>query len=149
MTDELRETIRETIDTFPLFSHLSDDWKSYLADHSEIRRYESDDTVIREGDEKQDFLFVILDGEARVWTRSPKGKVHLETLGEGDYFGEVSLLSDKVATATVEADSELLGLLAIEGNALLEVLEEDEEIRQNLEGVTLERAKDTIGKVME
>jgi CRP-like cAMP-binding protein len=149
MSDELQKTIRETIENFPLFGHLSEDWRSYLADRSEVRRYDGNDTVIHEGDEKQDCLFVILDGEARVWTRSPKGKVHLETLEEGDHFGEVALLSDKVATATVEADSEVLGVLAIDGAALLELLEEDEEIRQELEGVTLERAKDTIGKVME
>lgn len=149
MNDPMKQTIDETIDTFPLFTHLSEDWKSHLADHSEVRRYGVDDTVIREGDEQQNCLYLILEGEARVWTRSPKGRVHLETLGEGDYFGEVSLLSDKVATATVEAESEILGLLAIEREALLRVIEDDSEIRQRLEGITLERAKDTIGKVME
>jgi len=147
--NESTEQLRDTIESFPLFEHLSDEWIADLADHSELRRYNADDTVIREGDSEQDRLYLILEGEARVWTRSPKGKVHLETLGEGDYFGEVSLLSDKVATATVEAESEFLGLLSIEREGLLPVVEDDQRVRERLEGMTLERARDTIGKVME
>lgn len=148
MSDGISETIHKTIDAFPLFEHLSDEWKQHLAEHSEVRRYSDGDTIIREGDEHQDRLYIVLEGSARVWTRSPKGKVHLETLGEGEHFGEVSLLSDKVATATVDAESEILGLLAIEREAVLRVVEDDAEVREQLEGVTLERAKDTIGKVM-
>jgi CRP-like cAMP-binding protein len=44
-------------------------------------------------------FFVLLDGEAVVRRRGRK----VNTLRRGDFFGEISLLSDRVATATVTA----------------------------------------------
>ncbi|MFB6350999.1 MAG: cyclic nucleotide-binding domain-containing protein, partial [Bradymonadaceae bacterium] len=99
--------------------------------------------------EEQHHLFIILDGRARVWTRSPKREVELKTLRPGAYFGEVSLLSDNVATATVEAQSDELSVVAVDRKVLLQLIEDNEKVREMLEGVTLARAKDTIGKVME
>lgn len=149
MSDSKDEVIRETIDQSPLFKHLSDKWRSKLAKASHLRSYPEGQAVIDEGQEDQQRLFIILEGEARVWTRSPKGEVELKTLKPGAYFGEVSLLSDKVATATVEAQSSELYVVAVDRKIVLKLVEEDEKVREMLEGVTLARAKDTIGKVME
>ena len=149
MSDTTKSTIRTTIDQSPLFKHLSEEWRERIANHSDIRTYAKSDTVIEEGQEEQHNLFIILDGQARVWTRSPKKEVELKTLKKGAYFGEVSLLSNKVATATVEAKSDEMRALAIERAIILKLVEDDEKVRQMLEGVTLARAKDTIGKVME
>ena len=149
MSHPNHDTIRQTIDQSPLFKHLDEQWRERLAAASEIESYADGEPVIDEGQEEQHHLFIILEGEARVWTRSPKRKVELKTLRQGAYFGEVSLLSDKVATATVEANSDRLVVVAIERKTVLELVEEDEKVREMLEGVTLARAKDTIGKVME
>jgi len=149
MSTSNRERIRATIDDSPLFKHLSEQWRDKLTDASHLEAHEAGETIIDEGQEEQHHLFIILDGEARVWTRSPKSEVELKTLRPGAYFGEVSLLSDNVATATVEAQSDELRLVAVGRKTLLELLEADEKVREMLEGVTLARAKDTIGKVME
>jgi CRP-like cAMP-binding protein len=149
MSESPDDLIRETIDQSPLFKHLSDDWRDRLIDGSNLETYHEGDAVIDEGQEEQHHLFIVLDGEARVWTRSPTREIELKTLSPGAYFGEVSLLSDKTATATVEPDTEILRVIALDRKVLLELIEDDEKVRKMLEGVTLARAKDTIGKVME
>ena len=149
MSESERDLIRATIDDSPLFKHLSDDWRTTLTDASHLETYSAGDKIIEEGQEEQHHLFIVLDGKARVWTRSPKREVELKTLTTGAYFGEVSLLSDNLATATVEAKSDELRVVAVDRKTLLQLIEEDEKVREMLEGVTLARAKDTIGKVME
>ncbi len=83
----------------------------------------------------------------RVWTKSLEREVDLKTLGKGAYFGEVSLMSGKAATATVEAQGNAT-VLAIDKATVLELVERDEKVRKMLEGLTLARAKDTLGKVL-
>ena len=58
-----------------------------------------------------------------------------------------SLMSGKSATATVEAQGSAQ-VLAIEKEAVLRLVEKDEKVRKMLEGLTLARAKDTLGKVL-
>lgn len=149
MSESNDDLIRETIDQSPLFKHLSDDWRDRLVDGSSLETHQKGNAVIDEGQEEQHHLFIVIDGEAKVWTRSPTREVELKTLSPGAYFGEVSLLSDKTATATVEPATDTLQVLALDRKLLLELIEDDEKVRKMLEGVTLARAKDTIGKVME
>jgi CRP-like cAMP-binding protein len=149
MSDSQDDLIRETIDQSPLFKHLSEDWRGRLIDGSSLETYQKGNTVVDEGQEEQQHLFIVIEGKARVWTRSPSREVELKTLSPGAYFGEVSLLSEKTATATVEPATDTLRVVALDRKVLLELIEEDEKVRKMLEGVTLARAKDTIGKVME
>src|SRR5687768_522657 len=59
--------------------------------------------VIREG-ERSDRLFVIAKGDALVVQKGPSGAEKVvDTLGPGDYFGEVGLLSGQNRNATVRA----------------------------------------------
>lgn len=148
MNDSTDDVIRDAIDRSPLFGHLSDKLRASLAGKAELQTYASGETVIEEGDQNQNHLYVVVDGEARVWTRAPKGTVELQRLESGEYFGEVSLLSEKVATATVEAAETPLKVVALAGKAVLDLVDRDETLRDALEGRTLERAKDTIEKVM-
>lgn len=63
----------------------------------ERREYKSEDFVIREGAEGNEF-FLIKQGEATVL----KGNENIATLKPGDYFGEASLLEDTPRNATVK-----------------------------------------------
>jgi CRP-like cAMP-binding protein len=75
-------------------------------------------------------------------------EVELKKLGAGTYFGEVSLLSGKEATATVEVLQAPVKAVAVDREAVMELVKQDERVRKMLEGVTLARAKDTISKVL-
>lgn len=142
MSDVIATTITES----PLFKHLSDEDMQSIVDAASLQEYEDGAAIIEEGGNVR-ALYVLVDGNVRVWTRSLNREIELKTLGRGAYFGEVSLMSGKSATATVEAQG-AAQVLAIAKDAVLRLVESDEKVRKMLEGLTLARAKDTLGKVL-
>ncbi|WP_158542534.1 cyclic nucleotide-binding domain-containing protein [Lujinxingia litoralis] len=142
MTEKIVETIQES----PLFKHLSADELGALVNASELKIFQPGERIIEENGQVE-HLFIVLSGRIRVWTRGPQGEVELKAMGPGAYFGEVSLISGNCATATVEVKTGPAQVVAIGRQALLGLVDRDEKIRKMLQGVTLARAKDTIGKV--
>ena len=95
-----------------LFHDLSQDEFKQVVNILNLRHYEKGTVVVREGD-PGDSLFIVIRGEVRVLTQTPmKKEVFLATLGEGEFFGEIALVTGKPRTATIitNADSELLEL---------------------------------------
>lgn len=70
----------------------------------------------RQGD-VGDRFYVIRDGRADVRI----DRTHVDTLGPGEYFGEIALLQDVLRTADVVAETEL-DLLSLERDVFLETL---------------------------
>jgi cAMP-dependent protein kinase regulator len=53
-----------------------------------------------------DSLFILSTGTVKAYVRNPKGHyVRVSTLVEGDFFGEISVLTGKPRTATLVAAS--------------------------------------------
>jgi CRP-like cAMP-binding protein len=66
-----------------------------------VKRYPAGEQVILQG-ENPDNLFIVHSGRALVSKESQGGRrVRLCELGEGDVFGEISLLTGQLRTATV------------------------------------------------
>lgn len=87
----------------PLFSEFSTEEFAKVVAALRHYFYPEGEVVVKEGD-PGDSLFVVVQGEVGVTTRGPDGKeVELARLGEGEFFGEVSLLSGKPRTATITA----------------------------------------------
>lgn len=61
--------------------------------------------IIRQA-QKGKAYYIIRRGSVRVWAEAPEGARKLATLGEGDSFGEVSILTGEVCNASVSAESE-------------------------------------------
>lgn len=60
-------------------------------------------TLFREG-QRGDSMYLVLDGEMRVYTKQKSGDViFLRMMESGDAFGEVALLNKAARTASVEA----------------------------------------------
>jgi hypothetical protein len=86
-----------------LFADLSDDETQQLASLFKARRFETGETVIREGSGGAAF-YLIDSGEARVTIRGDE----VATLGPGDHFGEIALIDGGERMATVTATTELV-----------------------------------------
>jgi CRP-like cAMP-binding protein len=102
-----RERVLRTV---PLFRDLPEDAMARLAGASRIERYMKDEVVIRQGEEGSE-LFVVDSGQAGVSVRGTGDQdAHLQTLGPGAFFGEMSLLAGDPRSATVRAadDCELV-----------------------------------------
>jgi len=106
----------------PIFSDLSRDAFVALTRSMALHRVNEGEVVIREGDTGTSF-YVIATGALAVSKRDERGEVvALARLSEGDFFGEMTLLSGapRAATVIAEEPSELLEfsadvLLAIAG----------------------------------
>jgi len=96
----------------PLFSELSDSELVAVMRGLDLLTFEPGEIVVSEG-EPGDSLFVLAAGTVRVFARDHTGRNRqIRTLEEGEFFGEVSLITGqpRSATVTAAAPCELLEL---------------------------------------
>jgi CRP/FNR family transcriptional regulator, cyclic AMP receptor protein len=87
----------------PLFGDLDARELEQISGSMRERRFAAGDTVTQEGVGGAGF-FVVESGEAEVTVDgTPRG-----TIGPGDYFGEIALLTGSDRTATITATSDML-----------------------------------------
>jgi CRP/FNR family transcriptional regulator, cyclic AMP receptor protein len=87
----------------PLFAGLDDSELQAIAGSMRERKFSAGDAVTEEGAGGAGF-FVVESGQAEVTVDGePRG-----TIGEGDYFGEIALLTGSDRTATITAKSDML-----------------------------------------
>jgi CRP-like cAMP-binding protein len=101
---------RTPIPHIPIFSDLSRDAFLELTAGMVLHRHAAGDVILREGEEGTSF-FVVASGQLSVTRRDEKGSIiALARLGEGDFFGEMAILSGapRAATVTAEEPSEVL-----------------------------------------
>ncbi|MBA2718087.1 MAG: cyclic nucleotide-binding domain-containing protein [Chloroflexi bacterium] len=87
----------------PLLSGLDRKHLERLAKDFSERTFPAGSVVIREGDSHGIGFFVVADGEAVV---SVHGK-EVARIGPGSHFGATALITDRVRTATVTAETDL------------------------------------------
>jgi CRP/FNR family transcriptional regulator len=111
----------ELLRRVPLFSELSEEELSPIADVAIPRSYPKGVRVFHEGD-TSDACYIVRNGDLRVTREHPDGRaIALATLGPGDIFGELAMLDGEARSASVEALSEcdLLALPAGDVRRLL------------------------------
>jgi CRP-like cAMP-binding protein len=97
-----QDTKADALGRCPFFADLSRGELRELAKVTEDMEVDEGKTLTREGAAGSEF-FVIVDGEVAV----TKDGSEIRTMGEGDFFGEISLLEDRPRTATVTAKGPL------------------------------------------
>ena len=98
VTDDLKRV--------PLFSDLDDRQLRKLGEHFRERKLAAGTSVVQEGTMSGVGFFVVGDGEVSV----SKGGEEVATLGPGDHFGELALISERERSATVTAKTEVRAL---------------------------------------
>lgn len=126
---EPEEQPTPTIPPTPLFSSLDPGSLRSIVRKASVRHFQDGEKIIREG-EPGDSLFVLVEGEVRVYHEgSPP--IELTRLQEGAFFGEIAVLTRFTRTSTVEAatdvtvleiSTEVIGELIDEHPAVLKVL---------------------------
>ena len=133
----------------PLFEVLNKDERDALVKEMELESHEEGSVILHEGD-PGDSMYVITEGEVKVFTRSTgkTGSVYLAKLGEGDFFGEVSVLTGKPRTATITA-SRPTELLRLDKEKLDNALAKYPGIRKVLDEFYKKRATHTVEAMIE
>jgi CRP/FNR family transcriptional regulator, cyclic AMP receptor protein len=99
----------ELIKRVPLFAHCSKKELGLVAQIADEIDLAEGKTLMREGDRGREF-FVLVEGSADVRRRNRK----VNTLGGGDFFGEIALVSQRPRTATVTTTSPVRALVVTE-----------------------------------
>lgn len=104
-----------------LFGQLDEADETWVQDHLTTRRFASGEVILAEGAANH-ALHVVAGGRIRVARAVGAHEVPLTDLVRGDTFGEMSLLEDGVASATLTAvaPSIVLSIAAADLSAFLE-----------------------------
>lgn len=134
--------LSESVRSVYLFASLDDDERKLIAENLDEVHYAIDEVVIHEGDDGDSF-FIISEGEVEVFITTANGTRRvLNRLQEGDFFGEIALLSGGKRTASVQAATDLR-VHVLRKDRFREVLERKPEILDEISNV-LSKRKDQI-----
>lgn len=133
----------------PLFDMLAKDEREAVVQEMEVETHDEGSVIISEGDPGSS-MYIIASGEVKVYTRpaNRSAPLYLARLGEGDFFGEVSVLTGKPRTATITA-SQRTELLRLDKEKLDGVLSKFPGIRKVLEEFYRRRAEHTVEAMIE
>ena len=94
----------------PLFSEMDEQEVAGVRAIMEVMKFKAGQTIIREGD-VGNLFYVITEGYADIFIRDADGtEVLLHKVGPGEFFGELSMLTNEPRTARVRAVEDLTTL---------------------------------------
>jgi acetate kinase len=85
-----------------LFTGLHDDEFKTLAAHAEARTYRDGEAIVRQGDTGA-FVWIVREGTVEVHTHPNGRDTTVATIGPGEIFGEMSVMTGDPARADVLA----------------------------------------------
>ncbi len=95
----------------PLFSEMEEQEVAGIRSIMQVIKFNPGQIIIREGD-TGDLFYVITEGQAEIIIRDANGSdVILHEAGPGDFFGELSMLTNEPRTARVRAVDHLTTLV--------------------------------------
>ncbi|MEN8147682.1 MAG: cyclic nucleotide-binding domain-containing protein [Campylobacterota bacterium] len=90
----------------PIFSRLDAEELYQLSKETKKRAFKDGSKIVKQGDDGDSF-YIITSGSADVSIEKHGRHSHLATLKEGEYIGEVSIVSNTKRTATVTAKGDV------------------------------------------
>ena len=114
------------------------------AGRADLLAFQPGDVILREGD-PADRFYMIINGQALATARGPDGaEAHLNTLGPGDYFGEIGLLNNAPRIATVRAKTSL-EVMALDREAFERLITSSQATEAEVRRVAKDREAERLG----
>ncbi len=123
----------------PVFTHLDDSIFEQVLERVELISAETGRVVFRQGDEGDSF-YLIRSGEVNVYMKRNDAETRIAILGEGQFFGEIALLSKEPRNATIET-LKACELVKISRKNFIEIIEKDEKMLDEINFVMNERIR--------
>jgi small-conductance mechanosensitive channel/CRP-like cAMP-binding protein len=140
---EVQTAARGILRQQPLFKCLSDPQLDALLPRGKVVHFGRGEKVIEQGHDG-DSMFIIVEGQANVLSERNGFSSLLASLGAGECFGEMSLLTGEKRTATVVAHTDC-ELVEIAKPVLAKSLKDHPELLKELSDLLARRQMDTEG----
>lgn len=132
------DAARRLIARVALFETLPRESQERLASSCGRKRFAREELILRKGDDSKE-IYLVESGRVRIELPSDGGpSLVAGTLGAGEFFGEMSLITGEERTADVIANEETT-VLVIDRPALAPLLEQHPELVEHLSRVLAER----------
>ena len=135
------DVMAERLKAFPILEKLSDEKLSEIAPYFATETFQPGREVVRQNDPGDKF-YIIARGKMEVWrTEDHSGRVmRMAVLEEGDFFGEITLITGFPRTATVRALT-VCTCISLERGQFNRMLEGSPELLRELSDVALKRLR--------
>jgi CRP-like cAMP-binding protein len=141
--DGLSEGAKRALHETPLLSSLGPDAMQRLLEKVELVQLEPGQVLFRQGDAGT-VLYVVAEGSVSVISEGSPRVAH-DNLGEGEFFGEIALVTDEARNATIEAHPQTgAQLLGIAREVISDLVEEEPQVLQALLRFLRDRLVDTL-----
>jgi len=145
-TDRRSVRLMDVISKIPFFAPLQEEEREELAEDATMHVLNAGEMIIQEGDQGRS-VYVILDGRVKVFTKNHDGnELELASLGVGQFFGEMSLVSGKPRSSSVAA-LELSVVVELSYDSMAKVIKENPAVNGVLEEYHKTRKQDTLDKL--
>lgn len=141
-----RRVLARILAITPLFEGVPPEARLELSARFRLRRFHRGEAIVREG-ERGDSFFLVRSGVVEVCTTDPRDRtrqVRLGELGEGEFFGEVALLTDRPRAATVCAKSDEVEVMELSREGFESIARAWPEVRKTVERYLKKRVRDTL-----
>jgi hypothetical protein len=131
----------------PLFEGLSAEELMAVMRGLNLLTFEAGDILVAEG-APGDSMFILTDGIVKAFVRNPKGHyMKVKDLMEGDFFGEISVLTGKPRTATITAATHV-EVLELGKPTLDSITKQYPRVREVLKKFQEQRAQETVQAII-
>lgn len=140
--DSTLESREDLLASIRLFAGLAAEDRRHLAADLRRRLLSPEETVVQQGD-TGDTLYVIAEGalDVLVTTEKASSPVRVATLGAGDFFGEMSLLTGELRRATVRSATPAV-IYELSRDTVAQLIERRPDVAEALSRAVAER---TVG----
>lgn len=144
---EVKEESRiELVRKIALFASLTSQELHEIRDKIVIKNFEKGEIILHE-ENTNEFMYMILDGEAKVVQTADSGKEIIITMHQtGDFFGELSLIDGKTAPAAVRATRDSTTAI-ISKKDFYDLLLSQNKVLENLLQIFCSRLRESIKKI--
>lgn len=136
----------ESLKEIVLFSALTSDELYQIREKIVFKRFKKNEIILHE-ENTNEFMYIMIDGEAKVVQTTTRGKEILVTMHQtGDFFGELSLIDGKTAPAAVWATKDSVTAI-ISKNDFYSLLLNQKKVLENLLRIFCARIRESLKKI--